>query len=49
MVVTVKNAAPADYYFQMSGLESDPNAPTSVAASKKKSRVELWIEIWVER
>jgi hypothetical protein len=32
-----------------SGLESDPNAPTSVAASKKKSRVELWIEIWVER
>jgi len=28
-----------------SGLESAPNAPTSVAASKKKSRVELGIEL----
>jgi hypothetical protein len=31
-----------------SGVESAPNAPTSVAASKKKSRVELWAELWIE-
>jgi conjugative relaxase-like TrwC/TraI family protein len=46
MVLTVKNAAPADYYFQVSGLEADPNwargiwyCPSEQLGVKHKSEV----------
>ncbi len=46
MVLTVKNAAPADFYFQGSGLEADPNwargiwyCPSEQLGVKHKSEV----------